>query len=104
MRVEAIQRRPLELGRRAPVGDRLATRVIVDEALEGEAGDAVGREYYAHGAQPGQGYRNGCCTGRLKTTEGLMEYSAPQIARIWPSRCWRALSVRDIEDALMGAS
>ena len=32
-----------------------------------------------------------------------MEYSAPQIARIWPSRCWRALSVRDIEDALMGA-
>ena len=68
-----------ELGRRAPVGDetpsqwareelakliegrlstapakdelvRLATRLIVDEALEGEAGDAVGREYYAHGA------------------------------------------------------
>jgi hypothetical protein len=46
---------------------------------EGEAGDAVGRDYYEHGAQPGQGYRNGYRTGRLKTAEGLMKYSAPQI-------------------------
>src|SRR5438067_4374893 len=90
---------------------KLATRLIVEEALEGEAGDALGREYYEHGAQPGQGYRNGYRTGRLKTAEGLMDYSAPQIAgrvsrsarpfgsisratrrgsRIWRSRCWRA--------------
>src|SRR5437868_3754900 len=34
---------------------KLATRLIVEEALEGEAGDALGREYYEHGAQPGQG-------------------------------------------------
>src|ERR1700720_2202345 len=59
---------------------KLASRLIVEEALEGEAGDAVGRDYYEHGAQPGQGYRNGHRTGRLKTAEGLMEYSAPQIA------------------------
>jgi hypothetical protein len=26
---------------------------------QGEAGNALGREYYEHGAQPGQGYRNG---------------------------------------------
>src|SRR6516225_8891357 len=38
---------------------KLATRLIVEEALEGEAGDALGRDYYEHGAQPGQGYRNG---------------------------------------------
>src|SRR5438105_8431759 len=44
---------------------KLATRLIVEEALEGEAGDALGREYYEHGAQPGQGYRNGYRTGRL---------------------------------------
>src|SRR5215475_12835018 len=90
---------------------KLATRLIVEEALEGEATDAVGREYYEHGAQPGQGYRNGYRTGRLKTAEGLMEYAAPQIAgrdepfrsvirdhlkghtrgfRIWRSRCWPA--------------
>ena len=31
---------------------KLATRLIVEEALESEAGDAVGREYYAHGAEP----------------------------------------------------
>src|SRR6266481_3135842 len=58
---------------------KLATRLIVEEALEGEAGDTIGRDYYEHGAQPGQGYRNGYRTGRLKTAEGLMEYSAPQI-------------------------
>jgi transposase-like protein len=38
---------------------KLAARLIVEEALEGEAGVAVGRDYYEHGAQPGQGYRNG---------------------------------------------
>jgi hypothetical protein len=38
---------------------KLATRLIVEEALEGEAGDVLGREYYEHRAQPGQGYRNG---------------------------------------------
>jgi transposase-like protein len=100
---------------------KLATRLIVEEALEGEATDAVGREYYEHGAQPGQGYRNGYRTGRLKTAEGLMEYAAPQIAgRDDPFRSAirehlkghtqgledlaiemlaRGLSVRDIEDA-----
>ena len=100
---------------------KLATRLIVEEALEGEAGDALGRDYYEHGAQPGQGYRNGYRTGRLKTAEGLMEYSAPQIAgRDEPFRSAirehlkghtqgledlaiemlaRGLSVRDIEDA-----
>jgi putative transposase len=100
---------------------KLATRLIVEEALEGEAGDALGREYYEHGAQPGQGYRNGYRTGRLKTAEGLMDYSAPQIAgRDEPFRSAirehlkghtqgledlaiemlaRGLSVRDIEDA-----
>jgi hypothetical protein len=92
---------------------KLATRLIVEEALEGEASDTIGREYYEHGAQPGQGYRNGHRTGRLKTAEGLMEYSAPQIAgrdkpfhsairehlkghtqgsRIWRSRCWHVLA------------
>jgi Transposase, Mutator family len=59
---------------------KLATRLIVEEALEGEASDAVGREYYEHGARPGQGYRNGYRTGRLRKAEELMEYAAPQIA------------------------
>jgi transposase-like protein len=59
---------------------RLAARLIVEEALEGEAADALGRGYYARGAAPGSGYRNGYRTGRLKTAEGEIAYSAPQIA------------------------
>ena len=100
---------------------KLATRLIVEEALEGESRDAVGRDYYAHGAEPGQGYRNGVRSGRLKTAEGFVEYSAPQVAgRDEPFRSEirehlkgrtealedlavellaRGLSVRDIEDA-----
>jgi hypothetical protein len=48
-----------------------SSRLIVEEALEGEAGDVVRRDYYPHGAQPGQGYRDGYRTGRLKTAERL---------------------------------
>jgi putative transposase len=59
---------------------RLAARLIIEEALEGEASDALGRGYYARGAAPGGGYRNGYRTGRLKSAEGAIEYSAPQIA------------------------
>ena len=36
----------------------LATRLIVEEALEGEARDTLGRDYYKRGAEPGQGYRS----------------------------------------------
>jgi putative transposase len=59
---------------------RLAARLIIEEALEGEASDTLGRDYYARGAAPGTGYRNGYRTGRLKTAEGAVEFSAPQIA------------------------
>jgi len=59
---------------------RLAARLIIEEALEGEAEDALGRGYYARGAAEGAGYRNGYRTGRLKSAEGAIEYSAPQIA------------------------
>jgi transposase-like protein len=59
---------------------RLAARLIIEEALEGEARDMVGRDYYARGAAPGAGYRNGYRPGRVKSAEGAIEYSAPQIA------------------------
>ena len=59
---------------------RLAARRIIEEALEGEVTDAPGREYYARGAAPGAGYRNGYRSGRLKTAEGKVEYAAPQIS------------------------
>ena len=71
---------------RPEVGDgrselvRLAARLIIEEALEGEARDALGREYYARGAVPGAGYRNVYRRGRVSSAEGAIEYSAPQIA------------------------
>ena len=59
---------------------RLATRLIAEEAMEAEQRDELGRDYYARGATPGQGYRNGYRRGKLKTAEGLIEYAVPQVA------------------------
>jgi putative transposase len=105
---------------------KLATRLIVEVALEGKASDAIGRDYYEHGAQPGRRYRNGYRIGRLKTAERRLEYSAPQIAgrdepfhsaireqlRGHPQALEdlaiemlaRGLSVRDMEDAFRDES
>ena len=57
-----------------------ATRAMVEEALQAEVGDTIGRGYYAHGAAAGQGHRNGYLPGQLKTAEGFVDYSAPQVA------------------------
>ena len=59
---------------------KLSAQLILEEALEAENRDALGRDYYEHGAEPGQGYRNGTRKGKLKTAEGMIEYSVPQIA------------------------
>lgn len=59
---------------------RLAARLIIEEALEGEAEDALGRGQYARGAAPGAGYRNGRRPGRLKSAEVPIEYGTPQTA------------------------
>lgn len=105
---------------------KLATRLIIEETLEAEARDAVGRDYYEHGAAPGSGYRNGYRPGRLKTAEGAMDYSAPQVAGkpepyhsairehlkgqtqaledLAIELLARGLSVRDIEDAFRDES
>ncbi len=59
---------------------KLAVRKIVEEALEAEVAEAVGRGYYEAGASPGAGYRNGYRRGRLRTAEGAIEYGVPQVA------------------------
>ncbi len=105
---------------------RLATRLIIEEGLEGEVRDALGRDYYEHGAASGQGHRNGARAGRLKTAEGFIDYSAPRVAGtpepfrselrrhlkghsealedLAVEMLARGLSVRDIEDALRDES
>ena len=59
---------------------KLAILLIVEEALEAESRDNLGRDYYEHGVFPGQGWRIGVRMGRVKTAEGLVDYAAPQIA------------------------
>ena len=100
---------------------RLATRLIIEEGLEAEVRDTLGRDYYEHGQVAGQGYRNGVREGRLKTAEGFIGYSPPQVAGpaepfgselrghlkghsealedLAVEMLARGLSVRDIEDA-----
>jgi len=105
---------------------KLAVRKIVEEMLDAEAAEAVGRDYYAHGAAPGAGYRNGYRRGRLRTAEGAIEYSVPQVAdraepfvsrvraglagrtaeleRLAVEMFARGLSARDIEAAFRDAT
>ena len=52
---------------------RLATRLIIEEGLEAEVRDRLGRDYYEHGGEAGQGHRNGVREGRLKTAEGFCQ-------------------------------
>jgi transposase-like protein len=120
-----IEERLSSAAGRSALGE-LTIRLIVEEALEGEARNALGRDYYERGAESGQGYRNGTRPGRLKTAEGSVTYSAPQIAGLdHPYRSEtrehlkgqtealknlavemlaRGLSARDIEDAFCDES
>jgi putative transposase len=104
---------------------KLAARLIVEEALEEEVEDVVGRGYYAHGDGSG-GHRNGYRRGKLDTAEGQIEYAVPQVrGTVAPFRSAirevlgsrteelerlaiemyaRGLSVRDIEAAFSDAN
>ena len=70
-----------DLGTAAGRGDlvHLALRLIVAEALEGEVSDGLGRGRYERGEGEKAGYRNGCRPGKMKTAEGAVDYSAPQV-------------------------
>ena len=116
----------LFVGKGAREGDRsdlvkLAARLILEEALEGEVDDVLGRAYYAHGAEAG--YRNGYRRGQLDTAEGRIGYGCPQVRdtaepfrsqireaiggrseeleRLAIEMYARGLSVRDIEAAFI---
>jgi transposase-like protein len=117
-----IERRRRHLGAR-PSG--LAARQIIEQALEGQARDALGREHYARCAAPGRATAK-LSSGTARQWEGRIEYSAPQIAdRAAPFRSAireivrgrtaelealavkmyaRALSTRDIEALLADAT
>jgi transposase-like protein len=99
---------------------RQAARLIVEEALEAEVAQELGRDYYAHGGGK-RGYRNGYRTDRVKSAEGVIEFAVPQVSdtaepfrshirqvirgrteeleRLAVEMYARGLSVRDIEAA-----
>ena len=57
----------------------LAAQLILEEALEAEVRDEVGRDRYERAHGEASGYRNGYRTGRMKTAEGVVEFAAPQV-------------------------
>ena len=68
---------------------KLAVRKIVEEALEAEVAEAVGREYYENGATAGAGYRNGyrragCGRPRARSSMACRRWP------IGPNRLYRA--------------
>ena len=58
---------------------RLGMRKILEEALEAEVEARLGRGYYGREGA-GEGYRNGYRTARLKSAEGPIDYSVPQVS------------------------
>ena len=109
---------------------QLSGQLVVQEALERETTERLGRGYYQRreADEPLKGYRNGYEPGRLRTAEGEITVQLPQV-REWgeegPYRSRlmeflrgnsdvleklavemyaRGLSVRDIEDALRDAT
>jgi putative transposase len=84
---------------------RQAVRLLIEEALEAEVREQLGRGYYEH-AEAGRsenaaarGHRNGVRIGRLKSAEGVIEYGVPQVRGIegWQSEIRCALSGRSEE-------
>jgi putative transposase len=64
---------------------RLGVRRIVEEALEREVSDFLGRGFYQReGGGPstgsGRGYRNGYRTGHLDSAEGEIGFAVPQVS------------------------
>jgi len=112
----------LEAHREGPSFQQLGLRKLIEELLEAEVSERLGRGYYQRGGDGAEGHRNGYRTGRLATAEGEVEYSVPQVrgleepfrSRLRPElgkrtealedlaveMYARGLSTRDIEAAL----
>ena len=58
---------------------RKGTQKLLQESLEQEAKDHLGRDYYERKACDSKGYRNGYEPKRLKTGEGLIKLFMPQL-------------------------
>ena len=62
---------------------RLGVRRIIEEALEREVGEFLGRGFYRReggGAAEARGYRNGYRPGHLDSAEGEIPFAVPQVS------------------------
>ncbi len=128
---EATRKRIAEMLRKTGGLDRSdlvrqAARLVIEEALEAEVSEALGRGYYDRGLGESSGQRNGYRCRKLEEAEGRIEYSVPQVRGLpgWQSEVKaalgggkteelerlaiemyaRGLSMRDIEAAFTDAS
>lgn len=78
---------------------RQAVKLMVEEALEAEVGDQLGRDYYARGEARASAHRNGVRMARLHSAEGQIEYAVPQVRGLpgWHSEIKAALAGRSGE-------
>jgi putative transposase len=67
----------IEAGEESASFTQLGLRKVIEELLEAEVSDRLGRGYYERSS--GSGHRNGYRNGRLKTAEGEVEYEVPQV-------------------------
>ena len=75
---------------------------MIEQALEAEVEDALGRQYYAHGRTAGDAarpLRNGVRRGRIDSAEGVIEFAAPQVRGLngWTSEVRSALAGKSEE-------
>ena len=73
---------------------RLSTERILQETLEQEQAEALGRGRYEARGEKG-GYRNGYTEGTLRTGEGVLHVKVPQIrgqAEPYRSQLWTQVS------------
>ncbi len=57
---------------------RASMRLMIEQALEAEVDDALGRGRYER-TPASKGYRNGYRKGRVKTAEGTVDFAVPQV-------------------------
>jgi transposase-like protein len=72
---------------------RLSTERVLQETLEQEHTEALGRGRYER-QEPPQGYRNGYEEGTVKTAEGILRLPLPQVRGLrepYRSKLWAAL-------------
>ncbi len=53
--------------------------LMIEQALETEVDEALGRGRYERNGEAARGYRNGTRMSRIKTAEGIVDFAVPQV-------------------------